>query len=77
MASTLPFFTADDLRDRIGPAPSPGGSGAAFTNAARKGTIEPTGRYEKSTHPTNRGRVMQIWRSTTYGTEKNAGRESR
>lgn len=61
-------FTVDDFRyylhlERVSVRPvHPNGWGALFSAAAKKGWIEPTGRYVKSTRaPRNGGRVME-WR---------------
>ncbi len=61
------MFTVEDVREYLewygSPSPvHPNGWGALFSAAAKKGWIEPTGRYVKSTRaPRNGGRVME-WR---------------
>ena len=54
-------FCADDLLAEVGPAPSPGATGAVFKRAARAGIIEPIG-FTTSQRLSRHGGVQRLWR---------------
>ena len=62
-------FTGDDVRERAAargiPEPHhPNAYGAAMTAAARKGRIQKTGRYVKSSIPSRHAAVVAEWVAT-------------
>lgn len=54
-------FTADDVRDKLGPPPSDGALGALFLNASKAGLIEVAG-YTYSSRIVGHRRRIAVWR---------------
>jgi hypothetical protein len=53
-------FTADDVAAAVGPAPSPGASGALFRAGARSGLIVRVG-YGASRRLSRHGGLIRVW----------------
>ena len=60
LAHERDLFTADDLRDRVPPAPHPSLVGNAFKAARLAGVIRPMG-YDMSRSPSRKFGVVRVW----------------